>query len=142
MELDFTASVVSTAEVDFTQAGGTTLTVARVCTAAIMSADIMAGTAHTMVGTALIGAIRITDTAGDLVLVLALVGPLGQAMHIRMHTAPGGGEHHITLTMLLLTRTLTGEAMIPAHQILVQNPTSTLGLIWKLPRGTPEATTP
>ena len=142
MEVDFTVSVVSTAEVDFTQVGGT-LTVARVSTAAIMSADIMAGTVPTMVGTALIGAIRITDTVGDLVLVLALVGPIGQAMHIRTLMPPGGGEHNIiTLTMLLFTRTLTMGAMIPAHQILVQNPTTTLGLIRELPRGTLQAATP
>lgn len=143
MEADFTVSVVSTAEVDFTQAGGTTLTAARASTATIMSADILAGMAHTMVGTAPIGVIRITDTVGDLVLVLALVGPIGQAMHIRTLMAPGGGEHHIiTLTMLLLTRTLTMEATIPAHQILVQNPTTTLGLVRELPMGTLQAATP
>ena len=99
------------------------LTVARVSPAAIMSVDIMAGTAHTMVGTALIGAIRITETDGDLVLVLALVGPIGQATHIRTNMAPGGGEHHIiTLTMPQPTRTLTMEALIPSHQILVHHP--------------------
>lgn len=141
MEVDFTVAEGSIVEVGFTEAGRTTLTVARVSTAAIMSADIMAGTVDTMAGMALIGATRITATDGDLVLGLVLVGPIRQATHIRTDMLPGGEHHTITLTMLLL-RTLTMEAMILAHQILVQNPTATLGLIRELPGGALEAATP
>lgn len=136
MEVDFTVAGRSTAEVGFTEVGGTTLTVARVSTAAITRADITAGTVDTVGGMALIGATRIMATDGDLVLGLGLGGPIRWATAILTDMVPGGEHPTITLTMLLLIRTLTIEAMILARQILVRNPTTILNTtMQKFPRG-------
>lgn len=130
-------------EVGFTEAEDTSLPEARVSSAVIMPVDITAGTAQTMGGMALIGAIRIMDSDGDLILVLALVGPIGQAMQIRMRMALGVEHHTITLTIVLLTHTLTIEAMMPGHQIAVRNPAAIPDtIIRKLPREAPQASTP
>lgn len=146
MEADFTVAGGSTVEVRLMEAGGTTPTVAPVSTAAIMRADIMAGAVDTTAGTALIGAIRITATDGDLVSGLGLLGPIHWATHIRTDMVPGGEHPPITATItptMLLLRTLTTEAMILAHQILVRNPTAIQSTtIQEFPPGAPEAATP
>lgn len=142
MEVDSTVAGGSTVEVGFMEAGGTTLTVARICTAVIMRANTMAGTVDTMAGMALIGATRIMATDGDLVSGLGLGGPIRWAMAILTDMGPGGEHPTITLTMLLLIRTLTMEAMILAHQIPLRNPTTILSTtIREFPRETLQAAT-
>lgn len=125
------------------EAGGTTLTVARISTAVIMRADTMAGTVDTIAGMALIGATRIMATDGDLVSGLGLHGPIRQAMPILTDMGSGGEHRTITLTMLLLIPTLTMEAMILAHPTPVRNPTTILSTtIRECPRRTLQAATP